>query len=470
MKGLKYVFVLFLFWLEKGFAQDSSKILTLEAFFGQIIYAHPVAKQAQLINESAKQQLRLARGGFDPAIKGNFDQKYYDGKNYYTQTEANIVWPSWFGAEFKAGIENNTGLYLNPQETVPQQGLYSAGVSVPLLQGFLFDTRRAALEQAKIMVQYSEAEQLQTLNKLLLEAAKTYAEWFKNYHVLQVKQEGFSIAKENLKAIKLRALEGDLPWIDTTEAFTEKQRRLAELIHAATLYENSCNSMSQFLWNENGNALYLQIDVIPPKNIAINLPQQTDPQAGLTRAVDANFYFRQLNFKLQNLEIDQRLWRENTKPGINVNYNYLFPTGANQETPFLWQGYKWGVELYMPITWRKELSKRKLAEIKVNDARYEVKNFENHLRTEINNTENLLRNTNQMISLQNDIVYGSEKLQQAENQKFTMGESTFFLLNARENKLLDERQKYISLQAELIKQNAQYKYLLGNLLDGFVKE
>ncbi|MGZ5244266.1 MAG: TolC family protein, partial [Bacteroidia bacterium] len=463
----KFTLLLMLFFSNYSYGQDSAKVYTLEAFFGQIIYNHPIARQAQLINESAKQQLRLARGGFDPAIKGNFGQKYYDGKNYFTQTEADLVWPSWFGAEFKAGIENNTGIYLNPQETVPPQGLYSAGISVPLLQGFMFDSRRAALAQAKIMVRYSEAEQMQMLNKLLLEAAKIYSDWFKAYHILQIKQEGFIIAEDNLRAISMRAREGDLPWIDTTEAYTEKQRRLVELINYVTLYENSRRSMSQYLWDENLTPLFLQAEIIPPLKIELNIPHQNNTQADLNRAVDANFYFQQLNFKLQNLEIDRRLWRENTKPGINVNYNYLFPNSAYSETPFLSQGYKWGLELNLPITWRKELSKRKIAEIKVDDARFELKNFENTLRIEINNTENLLRNTSRMINLQNDLVTGSERLQQAEKQRFSMGESTFFLLNARENKLLDEQQKRISLESELIKQYAQYLYLLGQLTKNF---
>ncbi len=470
MKNMKaYSLLLFLLCCNRAFSQDTAVVLTLDAFFAQIIRNHPVAKQAHLINEQARQQLRLARAAFDPSIKGDFNQKQYDGKTYYTQTDANIIWPSWFGAEFKAGLENNSGLYLNPQENVPPNGLYNAGVSVPVLQGFMFDTRRAALAQAKIMLRYSEAEQQQALNKLLFEATKVYAEWYKAYFVLLIKREGLENADNNLVAIRRRAQEGDLPWIDTTEAYTERQRRRLDVSQSVAYYNNSRNMVAQYLWDENINPVFLRPEVIPQSSFNINIPAEKNLN-DLNRFISANFYFQQLNFKLQHLEIDQRLWRENTKPAISIQYNYLFPVDRYLEAPFVAQGYKWGIQMNMPITWRKELSKRRIASIKVEDARFEVKNFENTLRTEIANSENLVRNINQLIVLQNDIVSGTEKLQQAERQRFGMGESTFFILNMRENKLLDEKQKNISLKAELLKQNAQYLYLLGDLTDEFVKE
>ncbi|RYD80044.1 MAG: TolC family protein [Sphingobacteriales bacterium] len=456
-----FILVLMLFTGLKTYAQDSVKIFSLEAFLSQVIYAHPVARQAQLKNQIAKQQLRFARSAFDPAIKGDYYHKNFDGKTYFTQTEANIVWPTWFGAEIKAGFENNYGAYLNPQETVPQQGLYGAGISVPLLNGFLFDTRRSALAQAKIMVSFTEAEQQQSVNKLLLEAAKTYAEWFKSYNVLQLKQEQFIIGENNLHAIRLRAKEGDLPYIDTVEAFTEKQRRLLDLRQAALNYNNARNDIAQFLWDENAQPVFLKKDIVPSADFNFRIKEDENVQV----SIDRNFYIQQLNFKLQYLETEQRLWRENLKPTLNFQYQCLVPVAELNDAPFVTQGNKIGLQLSLPITWRKEACKNKMAGLKVDDAKFEIKNLQNNLLNDINNTKNTLQNLQNMLVMQNTIINGVEQLQAAEQQKFGMGESTFFMLNARENKLIDEKQKRFSLQSELLKHQAQYLYLTGRLTE-----
>lgn len=46
---------------------DSLQIVTLADFYDQIRLHHPVARQANLLPEQARQELRMARGDFDPS-------------------------------------------------------------------------------------------------------------------------------------------------------------------------------------------------------------------------------------------------------------------------------------------------------------------------------------------------------------------------------------------------------------------
>ena len=63
---------------------DSAQKKLSAAEFIEIVKAyHPVAKQANLLTERAQAELLIARGGWDPLIKSEYDRKTYDGANYY---------------------------------------------------------------------------------------------------------------------------------------------------------------------------------------------------------------------------------------------------------------------------------------------------------------------------------------------------------------------------------------------------
>ena len=53
------------------------------AFIAQVMADHPVARQADLLAEDVRNQLRTAWGAFDPTITANWDQKRFSGTNYY---------------------------------------------------------------------------------------------------------------------------------------------------------------------------------------------------------------------------------------------------------------------------------------------------------------------------------------------------------------------------------------------------
>ncbi|MBQ0740444.1 TolC family protein, partial [Aquimarina celericrescens] len=86
--------------------------------------------------------------------------------------------PTWYGIEVKAGFEQNQGEFLNPQNSVPDDGLYSAGVSVPIGQGLFINQRMADLKQAKIMQDLSQAQRDIRLNQLLSDAVLAYLDWY----------------------------------------------------------------------------------------------------------------------------------------------------------------------------------------------------------------------------------------------------------------------------------------------------
>jgi hypothetical protein len=101
----------------------------------------------------------MARGGFDPKIEVDFSKKQFKDTEYYSILNSSFKIPTWYGIEIKADL-TTTKVYLNPENTVPNQGLTSLGVTVPLGQG---SSTSVWLMHAKCKMQLSQNENFKQL-------------------------------------------------------------------------------------------------------------------------------------------------------------------------------------------------------------------------------------------------------------------------------------------------------------------
>jgi len=167
------------FWLVLSpiLVLSQEQIVRPEAFLMKVLEQHPLAKQANLIPEFAETYVLKARGGFDPKISYDLNQKYYGDKLYYSLSDAQLKVPTWYGLSLKTGLEQNRGQYLDPQGATPQNGLWYGGIEANLGNGLFIDERRAELRKAAIFQQSSSLEKRLALNELLFEAGYAYWDW-----------------------------------------------------------------------------------------------------------------------------------------------------------------------------------------------------------------------------------------------------------------------------------------------------
>ena len=132
--------------------EKNEKELNYNEFLGFVKKYHPMVKSANLEINMAQANLMMARGGFDPKIEVDFDQKKYKGKEYYSVLNSSFKIPTWYGIEIKAGFDNSEGIFINPENTLPNQGLTSLGITIPIGQGLLINQRMADLRKAKIQI------------------------------------------------------------------------------------------------------------------------------------------------------------------------------------------------------------------------------------------------------------------------------------------------------------------------------
>ena len=206
-------------------AQRTSEKLSLDRFFEIVISEHPIARQGKLRLATGDAEIQKSRGAFDPKIQGDVGQKYFDGKQYYSLIDGGLKIPTWFGIELGAGHDVNEGVFLNPENNVPDLGLWHAGISIPVGQGLFIDQRRADLRKAQIFQESTEAEQQAMMNELIYNAGKAYWEWYMAYGLVDVYEYALNASIARFEGVKRSAELGERPEIDTLEAGIQVQNR-----------------------------------------------------------------------------------------------------------------------------------------------------------------------------------------------------------------------------------------------------
>lgn len=464
---LKYILALSLFVLSNFlFAQatvvaEKQKILTYEEYIGYVKKHHPIIKQANLILSSGEAKLLKSRGGFDPKIEVDYSAKDFKDINYFDIFNATFKVPTWYGVEFKANYEENSGVFLNPERDVPDEGLYSAGVSVDVLEGFLINDRMATLKKAKLFLKQSEADRNLAVNKILFDATKAYFEWIKATKKEQIFSNFLGNAVTRYNATVRGVETGDKAAIDSVESkITIQNRRLNR--EAASLDRvKSSYKLSNFLW-VNDIPLELENNIIPeiPSTLVIESALQIEDLNKRNFNLENHPKLLSLGYKIEELTVDRRLKLNKLLPKLNLNYNFISATPQQTET-FNTGEYKSGFSFSTPLFLRKERGDLKLAKFKLQDITYEKFATELQIKNKINIAYAEINSLEVQFEMINEIIQNYKLMLKAEERKFFLGESSLFLVNSREAKLIDAQIKQNEIQVKLLKSRAKLFNTIG---------
>jgi outer membrane protein TolC len=441
-----------------GFTQteEPSNMLRFDEYLGFVKKFHPIVKQAELVIDESQAKLMKSRGAFDPKVEVDYDRKKFKNTEYYDRLNGTFKIPTWFGVELKATFEENTGDFLNPEAFVPEDGLYSAGISASLGQGLFINDRMASLKQARLFREQAKVDRDIFVNNILFEASLIYFEWLQAYNELKLFDDFLLNAELRYRGV-LRGVElGENAELDATEARIALDSRKLSLEQSKVKLMKAALELSTFLWLENNVPVELQPDVIPDVNTesivdaTFNINQLRDDEVVL----ETHPKMLSLGYKLEGLQVDTRLKANRLLPRIDVEYNFLTETPRVART-FNTAEYKGGVNFSFPLFLRKERGDLKLAKLKLQDTEFEMDATLVNLQNKISALKQELESyvTQNEITLR--MVSDSERMLEAEERKFQLGESSLFLVNARESKLIDNQLKAITIQNKFFSTKAR---------------
>ena len=467
MKSIQIIIAVSLLTIAQCFAQ---KILGQKEFLKLVKDNHPVSKQAALLDRSFLAEQLIARGGFEPKISAEIDKKTFDGKNYFTASDYALKVPSWYGLAVKTGYKTVSGLNVNPSDELPVVGQGVVGLSASLLQNLVIDERRATLKKAAILRDLNAAERRNIQNELLFEAGQAYWEWVLNYNQIRIFEESVRLAEVRLEGIRQQFFLGDKTAFDTTEARVLVQDRQYELTEALLEYRNAGVRLSAFLWTDTGVPLEVSDSTSPPKieDLSTSTPPELNTafEADKTKIKVSHPAIVALEYKIRQLEIDRKLKREKLKPQLDLSYNLLGNgLNFNGKDQFLLNNYIWGLQMSSPIVFRKARGEVELAGIKIADSKFKQQQKTLELETKLLAYYNEFGTTLQQISTYTKVAQNYNILLNGENERFSVGESSIFLLNSRERKVIEARLKLNKLNTQLEKLKLSIDFAKGTLAD-----
>jgi outer membrane protein TolC len=438
------------------------KELTYNEYLGYVKKYHPLVKSANLEISQAQANMMMARGGFDPKIEVDFEQKKFKDSEYYSILNSSFKIPTWYGIEIKAGFDNSEGVFLNPENTMPNQGLTSLGINVPIGQGLFINQRMADLRKAKIQVSLSQAERNLMAIAVLYDASIAYFNWKRNFNEVKMYETYLVNANIRYKGIEILIKEGDKPAIDSVEAGIIVRNRKLSLEDSQLKLAKAKLELSNYLWLENNIPMELQDSIIPEENLLLTVKEtlRTNELMIANQSITNHPRINALENKIQMLDVERKLKANMLLPKIDLGYSYLSEPSAFDEYKF--QDYKVGLNFYFPLFLRKERGSLKITKFEMQDAQFNLDLERVQLTNKIIAQQTEIASLEKQKKLIDDLVKDNQTMLNSEERLFTFGESSLFLINTRENNLVNVQISQLTIENRYFNSNAELFKIMAN--------
>ncbi len=430
------IFLCFLFSAAQAYANDT---LLLEDYLEVVLKYHPLIKKADINNEIAEAYNLKGKGALDPKIYSDFDRKRFDGSDYFSVWQSEVKIPTSLPIDFSLGYENNDGSFLNSENSVPDNGLVYGTINLSILRGLLFDEQRYNIQYGELQGLKSRIEREILIREVVFQATNAYLDWTSQNNSVNINQDYLELIRVRHQNIIQLFINGDSPAVDTLESRLNINSAEKLLLESRSKLIKSKQNLSLFIWNEDGQALQVNSDIEP-----MSLESLVSTLQELSILINPNFDLDPLIAKVDNtiqgLALDTRLEKENLKPQLDLKYNTILNLGKTEFDPtFTTNDYKYGVSFQYPI-----LNRKTRGQIRINESFARQSEFEKieYLARLNNKFEALISQQEIQENLLNvalEKLNNSQLLYEAELLKFDLGESSVFLLNRREQKLLESQ-------------------------------
>ena len=424
--------------------KEVDSVLTVDMFIQWVDQNHPLLKAVGNKLPIAKAELRKVRGAFDPYISGTLASKEFNGEQYYRRPGAQLSSVTASPVQLQLDWNSIDGLYTNPQDKLPPEGLFAVGGMFNLGKGLLTDVRRTDLALAKAGVELSAAEAELYRNELLTKAVQSYWKWFEadqNAHAYEIAWQ----AAMEVYAFTINAFEaGDASAMDTLDARALVSTWETDFYSAQSKAVKALYDLSNWLWSAEERPVVLQPHVRP----SAELPQQME----IALLGKEHPLWTYNNQKEEQLRLKRQLAREYLKPTIAVGGAYLLPGNFEalpSQEDFDANNRLVKAKLGIPLFLREGRGYTQSQNLQLESFQWERSAVENQWNNALSST------ATQLLQLESAVkasVANQESvllLLQAEQKKLVLGDSELIKVNLRTSYFAKAQIQRAKLQAEL---------------------
>lgn len=472
----------------------------------------------------AEFDLQSARGVFEPRFTGQtfYERATTPNISFFTPDitkttnssfggNAGLIAyvPKW-GTILNATVNNQRLASDNPVSIIsPQYNTnFTFSVTQPLFRGRAFDQNRRTIEIAKRNLSLTDTQFRQRSIETIANVQRAY--WDLTYALrnLQVQRDTVKDAKDQLEHNRRLVDEGQLAPIDIVAAETQVanfEQAVYEALNVVTQAENNLKNLIA----QNKNDSLWSASLVPVDPVDLDAPATTLPEA--LQAALQNRPELEVNQTQKDInQIDQRFFREQTKPQIDLVGSYtsagvggsLNPNFTNPllrgcvENPTLpecvaaqeaqrrllqnvggagttftdilvnrYPTVRVGVQFNLPLNGNKT-AKAQLGRSLVEGERLETQReqLEQNIQVDVRNALQLVRTAEARLRSAAISRENSQKQYESEQRKLDAGQSDIYKVLERQTALATARSNELRAQTELNKAIADLQRATGNSL------
>ncbi len=414
----------------------------------------------------AEAELLSARGAFDPAIKSGITSAplgYYQNNRFDILAEQATPYNgiSVFGG-YRMG-RGNFAPYDGKQVT-NSLGEIRGGARIPLWRDRAIDRNRALIKQAELGMILADFSVAQQRIEIYRNASLRYWDFIAAGQRYDIAKTLYEIAIERKKQISKRVKAGDLPAIDEVEnerVILQRESLLASSIQAL---EITANELSIYTPNPNGILIVPKIEQIPKAAFEKFEPIDiTNQQEAIEKAIIVRPDLKRIDIQKQQNQIDGELSKNQMSPGVDVVVigSQDLGTGSVTRSKFELEA---GLILNIPLRTRKEQGKFDSSVAKNLKLVEQEKFLKERIVADIKNAYTTVENTKKRAILASREFELAKKLEEAERNRYVVGEGTLLIVNIREQTTGEAAIREVDALADHHRAIANYKASIAEVL------
>lgn len=438
--------------------------LSLDELHSRIDRSHPLLRGAGAEKTIARGKMLKALGAFEPTLVNDTELERFISRSDpsrgtqtvgYNDTLVEALHPSGFKGS--AGFRQAIGDARIPDLSFGNgnQQLILGGY-LPLLRGLMINPERAELQRSELADPLAEIKIAQIRQGLFLAAAHQFWEWVSAAKLLDVQERALAVAEARYKQVDERAKAGVVAPIDVTEAGHEVHRRREVVIAARRLLEQEQFKLSMFLW-ENGSPTIPSIDRVPEFQTEGWMPTPQDIMTHKLAAMKERPEVKELEVEAKINNIDLALAKNNLLPSLALEA----APARSPEKFVLGLGYRFGVELRIPLMQRRSRGEVLQAEGQAERLVMAQQYRENQVLVDVDNAFSAIERARERIDEATQALRLVALVEEGERYRFSVGTSTVLFVNLRERNTIDSENQVIRAKAEYAMALAQYQWAIG---------
>ena len=457
---------------------------------------------------AAEFSLRGVRGVYDPLISS---ENYYESatiptasaiggavngavtqRRFYNSAGLGGFSP-WYGGQYSALFNSsrsqtsNTNSFLNPQYPSSLAVTYTQ----PLFRNFRFDNNRRQIEIAKKNLSLSDAQFRQQAIEVIAQVEQAYWNLVFALRNLQVQIDAVKQARTQLESNRRLVEKGVLAPIDIVAATSQIATFEQGVYSAQEDVTRAENSLKTLMLAERTDAAWRR-PITPVSPVTLD-PPQVGLETSVAEALKNRPEIAQLESTAAINEIDQRFYRDQTKPQIDLVGSYTAQglagnetaraidpaTGLSRVPPNLVGGYfnslgnlaaldyptyRAGVTISLP--WGNTTAKANLGRslVDADRIRNQRAQTEQIIEAEVRNSIQAIRSAEARLASALAARDAAEKLFASEERQFRAGTTTLFLVFQRQTDLLAAKSRELQAQTDLNRAISEFQRATGSTL------